>query len=85
MSALPRYELHVGGRSVPAASGRTYETVDPYSGRPWAVVADAGAADVDAAVGAARRSSSMTWTRSPCSTSAARTASPPASAPDRSG
>jgi (Z)-2-((N-methylformamido)methylene)-5-hydroxybutyrolactone dehydrogenase len=61
MSGLARYDLHVGGRTVAAASGRTYETVDPYSGRPWAVVPDGGEADVDAAVGAAREALAGAW------------------------
>jgi aldehyde dehydrogenase (NAD+) len=53
-SSLPRYDLFVGGASAPAASGKTYETVDPYTGKPWAIVADGGEADVDGAVRAAR-------------------------------
>ena len=32
----------------------TFETVDPYTGRPWALVAEADRQDVDDAVGAAR-------------------------------
>ena len=32
----------------------TFESVDPYTGEPWAVVPEAGKADVDDAVGAAR-------------------------------
>jgi len=51
---LVRYELHIGGTSVAASSGRTYETVNPYTGQSWATVADAGPEDVDAAAGAAR-------------------------------
>jgi aldehyde dehydrogenase (NAD+) len=60
-SSLPRYELFVGGRFVPAASGKTYETVDPYTGKPWAVVADGGEADVDRAVRAAREALGGPW------------------------
>jgi Aldehyde dehydrogenase family len=51
---LARYELNIGGTSVAASSGRTYETVNPYTGQSWATVADAGPEDVDAAAGAAR-------------------------------
>lgn len=47
------YELYIGGREVPAASGRTFETIDPAAGDAWATVADAGAEDVDRAVRAA--------------------------------
>ena len=35
---LPRYELYVAGESFPPAGGRFYETVDPYTGEPWARV-----------------------------------------------
>src|ERR1700759_5088544 len=49
---LPRYELYVAGGSFPPANGRFYETVDPYTGEPWAQVPDAGGEDVDRAVGA---------------------------------
>jgi acyl-CoA reductase-like NAD-dependent aldehyde dehydrogenase len=47
--------LLIDGEQVPAADGRTFETIDPSSGRPIAAVAHGGAADVDAAVKAARR------------------------------
>jgi aldehyde dehydrogenase (NAD+) len=51
---LPDYRLFIGGEWVAAASGATFETVDPATGTAWARVPEAGAADVDAAVGAAR-------------------------------
>jgi aldehyde dehydrogenase (NAD+) len=44
----------IGGEWVPARSGETFETVDPFTGRPWATVPRAGPEDVDAAVLAAR-------------------------------
>ncbi len=46
--------LLIGGECVPAADGATFETLDPATGNVIAVVAQAGAADVDAAVAAAR-------------------------------
>jgi (Z)-2-((N-methylformamido)methylene)-5-hydroxybutyrolactone dehydrogenase len=58
---LPQYELYVAGGSFPPASGRFYETVDPYTGRPWARVPDAGDDDVDSAVGAARAAFEGEW------------------------
>jgi aldehyde dehydrogenase (NAD+) len=57
------YELYVGGRGVPALSGATYDTFNPATGEPWARVADAGAADVDAAVRAARAALDGEWGR----------------------
>jgi aldehyde dehydrogenase (NAD+) len=58
---LPQYELYVAGGSFPPASGRFYETVDPYTGEPWARVPDAGDDDVDRAVGAARAAFEGEW------------------------
>lgn len=45
--------LLINGEWVPAASGATFDTLDPATGAPLATVADGGAADVDAAVAAA--------------------------------
>jgi betaine-aldehyde dehydrogenase len=47
--------LIIGGQRVPAADGRTYETVNPATGEVLASVAEAGAEDVARAVAAARR------------------------------
>ena len=48
------HRLLIGGERLDAADGRTFETRDPSTGRIIAEVAQAGAADVDRAVGAAR-------------------------------
>ena len=48
------HRLVIGGERLEAADGRTFETLDPATGRPIAEVPHAGAADVDRAVGAAR-------------------------------
>ena len=47
--------LLIDGERVPAASGATFETVDPGTGRAITDVAHAGPEDVDRAVAAARR------------------------------
>jgi len=52
--ALPGYQLFIAGEWVDALSGETFETVDPATGAAWARVPEAGEADVDAAVRAAR-------------------------------
>ena len=57
----PQYQLVIDGRRVEAASGLRYDTVDPYLGAPWASAADGDAADVDAAVAAARRALAGPW------------------------
>ena len=49
-----RYEMLVGGEWVGARSGKTFESVNPYTGRVWATAPEAGEEDVDLAVRAAR-------------------------------
>ena len=46
--------MFIGGEWVEALSGRTFDSVDPYTGQVWAQVPEAGPADVDRAVSAAR-------------------------------
>jgi acyl-CoA reductase-like NAD-dependent aldehyde dehydrogenase len=46
--------LLIDGEHVPAADGRTFETLDPATTQPITAVAQAGAEDVDRAVKAAR-------------------------------
>jgi phenylacetaldehyde dehydrogenase len=53
--------LLIAGRWTDAADGATFATLDPASGRTIADVARAGAADVDAAVAAARAALSGPW------------------------
>jgi acyl-CoA reductase-like NAD-dependent aldehyde dehydrogenase len=59
--ALDEYLMTIGGSATGAASGRTYESLDPYTGKPWARVPDAGPEDVDAAVAAARAALDGPW------------------------
>ena len=47
-------QILIGGEWVDARSGRTFESFDPYTGKPWALVPRAGPEDIDAAVAAAR-------------------------------
>src|SRR5690606_21869046 len=58
---LERFRMVIGGKPVDAASGRTFESQNPYTGRPWAVVPDGGPEDVDAAVAAARAAFEGEW------------------------
>jgi aldehyde dehydrogenase (NAD+) len=50
-----RYQMYIDASWVDGRTGATYESINPYSGDPWAIVPEADEADVDAAVGAARR------------------------------
>ncbi|HMN96811.1 MAG TPA: aldehyde dehydrogenase family protein [Phycisphaerales bacterium] len=51
----PRCDLFIGGRSVAARDGRRFATINPATEETLSEVAEGGAADVDAAVAAARR------------------------------
>ncbi|HEX5400748.1 MAG TPA: aldehyde dehydrogenase family protein [Pseudonocardiaceae bacterium] len=51
----------IGGRPADARSGRTFESLNPYTGQTWAVIPHAGPEDVDAAVAAARSALNATW------------------------
>ena len=42
--------MMIGGRQTPARDGATFQSLDPFTGEPWARIARAAAADVDAAV-----------------------------------
>jgi acyl-CoA reductase-like NAD-dependent aldehyde dehydrogenase len=48
------YEMLIGGEWVGARSGKTFESINPYTGRGWATAPEAGEEDVDRAVRAAR-------------------------------
>jgi aldehyde dehydrogenase (NAD+) len=48
------YKMLIGGEWVDARSGKTFESINPYTGRVWATAPEAGDEDVDRAVKAAR-------------------------------
>src|SRR5258708_4907219 len=48
-------KLFIGGKRVAAASGKTFDTIDPSTGEVLAKVAEGGAEDIDRAVAAARK------------------------------
>ena len=58
---LDEFSMLIGGAAVGAASGRTYDSVDPFTGQPWARVPDGGPDDIDAAVAAARAAFRGPW------------------------
>jgi aldehyde dehydrogenase (NAD+) len=61
VSLRTSYGLFIGGRFVEPASGRYFKTVSPSSEEVLAEVAEAGPADVDRAVAAARRAYEEIW------------------------
>ncbi|MBI1386090.1 MAG: aldehyde dehydrogenase family protein [Rhizobiales bacterium] len=64
MSDLQRYQMLIDGEWVGASDGRTFESVNPTTGEPWALIPEATAEDVDRAVKAAWRAFSQgPWSR----------------------
>jgi aldehyde dehydrogenase (NAD+) len=70
MSSLPAFttidridhhELLIGGKRLPAASGRYFDTLNPATGQLLARVAEGGAADIDLAVRSARAALEGEW------------------------
>jgi (Z)-2-((N-methylformamido)methylene)-5-hydroxybutyrolactone dehydrogenase len=53
MATLEKYQTVIDGRWVDSASGNTFETDNPYTGKPWALIPRCTAEDVDRAVRAA--------------------------------
>jgi (Z)-2-((N-methylformamido)methylene)-5-hydroxybutyrolactone dehydrogenase len=56
-----RYQLYIGGEWSDAEGGATFESVNPYTSEPWAVVPAAGIADAERAVDAAAAAMSGDW------------------------
>jgi len=64
MSILPEARLYIDGIARRAANERTYDVISPWTGQPVGKAADASAADVEAAIVAARRAFDTTdWSR----------------------
>jgi aldehyde dehydrogenase (NAD+) len=61
VSIAPEYGLFVDGEFSPAQDGRTFPTVNPATEQPITQVAEAGQADVDRAVAAARTAYEQVW------------------------
>ncbi len=62
--SLQRYEhLFIGGQWVKPEDGGMMESIDPATGKPWALVAYGGKRDIDRAVAAAREAFEGPWGR----------------------
>jgi aldehyde dehydrogenase (NAD+) len=53
-SELARYDHYIGGRQQPPAGGSYFETENPYTSEPWAMIARGDGRDVERAVAAAK-------------------------------
>ena len=52
---LARFKMWIGGEWVESASGQTFETDNPFLGKPWALIPKGNAQDADRAVRAAHQ------------------------------
>lgn len=60
-----QYDLFIGGRFVKPSSGKYFATINPATEEKIAEVAEAGTADVDKAVKAARQAYEQVWKKMP--------------------
>jgi (Z)-2-((N-methylformamido)methylene)-5-hydroxybutyrolactone dehydrogenase len=54
LAQLTSYKMFIGGEWVDAASGRSFESLSPFTGQAWATMPDGEEGDVDRAVEAAQ-------------------------------
>ena len=60
---LETFKLFIDGKTVDAISGRIFKSINPYTGQPWAIIADGGPEDIDVAVASARAAFNGEWGR----------------------
>ena len=55
MAELKSYQMYINGEWVNAKDGKTLESVNPSTGKSWAIIPEASETDIDAAVQSAHR------------------------------
>ncbi len=61
MTKLKQYKMFIDGKWVDSDTKKTFETLNPENNKPWAVVPEASANDVDRAVKAAQKAFEGEW------------------------
>jgi len=61
MTKLKQYKMFINGEWVDSDTKKTFETLNPENNKPWAVVPEASANDVDRAVKAAQKAFEGEW------------------------
>ena len=61
MSELKKYKMYINGEWVDSDTKKTFETLNPENNKPWAIVPEASANDVDKAVKAAQKAFEGDW------------------------
>ena len=52
---MQKYQMYIDGKYVDSASGKWFDSYNPYTGEPWAQIAQGNAEDVDRAVRVAHK------------------------------
>lgn len=55
MSNLETYRLHIAGKWIEPATGKSFESYNPYTAKPWALIPRGGVEDANRAVEAAHQ------------------------------
>ena len=63
MPELKKYKMFINGEWVNSDTEKTFETLNPENNKPWAVVPEASASDVDRAVQAAQNAFEGEWSK----------------------
>ena len=61
MADLKQYKMFINGEWIDSESKKTFETLNPENNKPWAIVPEASAKDVDKAVKSAQRAFEGEW------------------------
>ena len=61
MTDLKKYKMFINGEWVDSENKKTFETLNPETNKPWAIVPEASAKDVDRAVQAAQKAFEGEW------------------------
>jgi acyl-CoA reductase-like NAD-dependent aldehyde dehydrogenase len=61
MSKLKQYKMFIDGEWVDSESKKIFETLNPETNKPWAIVPEASAKDIDRAVKAAQKAFDGEW------------------------
>ena len=63
MPELKKYKMFINGEWVNSDTKKTFETLNPENNKPWAIVPEASASDVDRAVKAAQNAFEGEWSK----------------------
>ena len=58
---LEKFQNYIGGAFVDASDSRTFDSLDPYAGQPWASIPEGSVEDIDHAVAAGRSAFDGAW------------------------